>query len=119
MSRSSSNVARGEIWLVDFNPTIGKEIQKTRPALVVSADAIGGPGMKIVVPFTTYRDKHDRFPWCVSVKPNQRNGLDNKSTADTFQIKSVSMERFVRRIGVVSSATLDDVVAAVAICIEL
>ena len=119
MSRSSIKATRGEVWWIDFNPTRGHEIRKTRPALVISIAAIGGPGMKIVVPLTSHHEKHDGYPWCVTIKPNQRNGLGKISTADAFQIKCVSIERFVKRIGVVSAAALDDVVAAVAICIDL
>ena len=41
---------RGEIWRVDFNPTKGAEIQKQRPAVVISSDALGKLPLKIVAP---------------------------------------------------------------------
>lgn len=43
---------RGEIWLVDFNPTRGAEIQKQRPAIVVSSNAVGRLPIKLVAPIT-------------------------------------------------------------------
>ena len=42
--------SRGEIWLVDFDPSIGSEIRKVRPALVVSLDSIGRLPLRLVVP---------------------------------------------------------------------
>ena len=69
--------------------------------------------MKIVVPLTSHQERRDGYPWCVAIKPNQRNGLGKKSTADAAQIKCVSIERFVKRIGVVSSAALDGVLQSI------
>ena len=43
---------RGEIWLVNLNPTVGAEIHKTRPAIVISSDYIGKLPLKLVVPIT-------------------------------------------------------------------
>jgi mRNA interferase MazF len=43
---------RGEIWLVNLDPTVGAEIQKTRPAIVISSDCIGKLFLKLVVPIT-------------------------------------------------------------------
>jgi mRNA-degrading endonuclease toxin of MazEF toxin-antitoxin module len=50
---------RGEIWLVNLDPTVGAEIQKTRPAIVISSDYIGKLPLKLVVPITDwcYRDR--------------------------------------------------------------
>jgi mRNA interferase MazF len=45
----------GEIWLVDFAPKIGEEIDKIRPALIVSNDSIGKLRLKVVVPITDPR----------------------------------------------------------------
>ena len=56
MSSISPNTPkRGEIWLVDFNPTRGAEIQKQRPALVVNSDAIGRLPIKLVAPITGWK----------------------------------------------------------------
>jgi mRNA interferase MazF len=43
---------RGEIWLINLDPTIGAEIRKTRPAVIVNDDAVGILPLKIVVPVT-------------------------------------------------------------------
>ncbi|MDJ1182434.1 type II toxin-antitoxin system PemK/MazF family toxin [Roseofilum sp. BLCC_M143] len=46
---------RGEIWQVNLDPTLGDEIRKTRPAIVVSANAIGKLPLKLVVPVTDWK----------------------------------------------------------------
>ena len=51
-SPDASTPLRGEIWLVNFDPTIGSEIRKTRPAVVVSSDAVGRLPIKLVAPVT-------------------------------------------------------------------
>jgi mRNA interferase MazF len=43
---------RGEVWLVDFDPGIGAEIQKVRPAVIINVDAIGRLRLRMVVPIT-------------------------------------------------------------------
>jgi mRNA interferase MazF len=95
-----STPRRGEIWLIDFDPAVGAEIGKSRPAVVISVDAVGRLPLKIVVPLTDWRAAFSAFPWMVSIVPTPQNGLHKHSGADAFQTKSNSEARFVRRIGV-------------------
>ena len=44
--------SRGEVWLVDFDPAVGAEIQKVRPALVISVDSVGRLPLRMIVPVT-------------------------------------------------------------------
>ncbi len=48
---------RGDIWLVDFGPKVGDEMQKVRPAVVVSADSAGALKLKLVAPISEWKDK--------------------------------------------------------------
>ena len=41
---------RGEVWLINLDPTMGAEIRKTRPAVIVSSDAVGVLPLRVVVP---------------------------------------------------------------------
>ena len=50
------NPKRGEIWLVDLNPTRGTEIRKTRPVVVVSSNEIGVLPIRLVAPITEWRE---------------------------------------------------------------
>jgi mRNA interferase MazF len=49
-------IKRGEVWLVTLDPTIGTEIQKTRPVIVVSSDAVGALPIKLVAPLTEWKN---------------------------------------------------------------
>jgi mRNA interferase MazF len=117
MNKPRLNIVRGDIWLVNFEPTIGDEIQKTRPAVVLSINAAFRYRLQIVAPITSWQEKFASDFWMIKVSPSATNHLDNESTVNTFQIKSLSEERFVRKIGNLSSGQLDDISAAVAICI--
>jgi mRNA interferase MazF len=44
--------SRGEVWLVNFDPAVGGEIRKLRPALIISLDTIGRLPLRLVVPIT-------------------------------------------------------------------
>jgi mRNA interferase MazF len=108
---------RGEIWLIDFDPAIGAEIRKTRPALVISLDTIGRLPLRIVVPITDWKPAYAYLPWFVILPAAQANGLAKDSGADAFQTKSVSETRFVHLLGQVTPSQLDDVAAAIALCV--
>ncbi len=108
---------RGEIWLVEFNPAVGAEIQKVRPALVVGMPSVGRLPLQIVVPVTDWKPRYASFPWFVEIPADAVNGLDKDSGADAFQVKSVSFNRFVRRIRAVTTAQLNEVAAAIGLCV--
>lgn len=109
---------RGDIWLVALDPTIGAEIQKTRPAVVVSSDAAGVLPVKLVVPLTGWNPSHNGKFWLVPVEPGGRTGLSKRSTADALQMRSVALERFVTRLGRMPAGLLEEIAAAIAAAVE-
>jgi len=108
---------RGEIWLVDFDPVVGAEIEKLRPALVISVDTIGRLPLRMVVPITDWKPQYAHYPWFVELSASPANRLDKDSGADAFQTKSISLSRFVRPVGRVTVAQLDEVASAIALCV--
>jgi mRNA interferase MazF len=108
---------RGQIWLVNLDPTIGSEIKKKRPCAVIGEQLFMRPRMTIVVPITGWKSKYDECVWMVKVDKNQRSGLSKTSVVDAAQIRSISTERLVRSKGRLSTSQLDEVVAAVVLCI--
>jgi mRNA interferase MazF len=100
---------QGEIWSINLDPTVGAEIRKTRPAIVVNDDALGKLPLKIIVPLTDWKDRYQVAPWMVKINPDAKNGLDKVSAADCFQVRSLSEERFVKRIGYVSISLMDEI----------
>jgi mRNA interferase MazF len=95
-------IRRGEVWQVRLNPTQGSEINKERPCVVVNNDAIGVLPLKIIVPITEWKDRYSVAPWMIPLEVSRENGLTKKSTADTFQVCSISEERFVEKLGVLN-----------------
>jgi mRNA interferase MazF len=100
---------QGEIWLINLDPTIGAEIKKTRPAIIVNDDALGKLPLKVIVPITDWKEKYEIAPWMIKIEPNQLNGLTKLSSADCFQIRSVSQERFIKRLGKITPIILDNI----------
>jgi mRNA interferase MazF len=97
----------GEVWDVNFSPRIGDEISKIRPAVIINHDSMGALQLKIVIPVTdgirTVRD------WHVELHPSKSNGLNKKSIADCFQLKSISTQRLIKRRGKLSKIEMDDI----------
>ena len=104
---------RGEIWLINLDPTVGAEIKKSRPAVILNVDEIGVLPLRLIVPVTTWKDHYSQAPWLVKIEPTEQNGLERISVADTFQIRSVSVERFIRGIGEIDSKTLSAIIDGV------
>lgn len=109
---------RGEVWLVNLNPTRGQEIQKTRPAIVISSDLFRQISLRIAIPVTTWQDKFRIRPFMVEILANEQTGLNQKSAANVLQVRSLSTERFIKKLGVVTTGTLDEILAGLAICTD-
>lgn len=108
---------RGEIWQVRFNPSIGAEIRKLRPAVVVSLDGVGRLPLRIVVPITDWKPECAQFSWFVFLPAIPSNGPAKDSGADVLQVKSVSEARFAWKLGVVTDDQLDEIASAIALCV--
>jgi mRNA interferase MazF len=100
---------QGEIWLINLDPTVGAEIKKIRPAIIVSDDSLGKLPLKIIVPITDWKDRYEIAPWMIKLEPNSKNGLTKDSSADCFQVRSVSQERFVKKLGNISLIIMDEI----------
>ena len=90
---------QGEIWQIALDPAVGAEMKKTRPALIMSVDALGKLPLKIIAPITDWKERYAAYPWMVKITPTDLNGLAKASAVDCFQIRSVSVERFTSLIG--------------------
>ena len=103
------SMKQSEIWLINLDPTIGAEIKKTRPAIVVNDNSLGKLPLKIIVPLTDWKVRYEIAPWMVYIKLDTINNLSKESAADCFQIRSISEERFIRKIGRISSSNLEEI----------
>lgn len=113
------SIFRGEVWLVNLSADAkGAEIKKSRPCVVVNNDAIGVLPLKIIVPLSSWQDRYNIAPWHVPLDiSSNKNGLTKRSTADTFQVRSISESRFIEKIGELTEADLDRIVQGLAICL--
>lgn len=100
---------QGEIWLINLDPTVGAEIKKIRPAIIVSDDSLGKLPLKIIVPITDWKHRYNIAPWMIKLELNSKNGLTKDSSADCFQVRSVSQERFVKKLGNISAIIMDEI----------
>lgn len=97
-------VKRGEIWLVNLDPTIGSEIQKTRPCVIVSPHEMHDYLRTVIVaPMTTGSRP---APFRIPVRHARKNGLILLD-----QIRTVDRARLVKRAGAVEAGTLNDTLA--------
>lgn len=104
---------RGEIWLVSLEPTIGYEIGKTRPALVISNDLNNQYAETItVLPITSKTEKIYPFETFIS---KEESGLPKDSKIKSNQIRTIDKRRLVKLVGRVSDEKLKQVERAVLI----
>ncbi|WP_315093155.1 type II toxin-antitoxin system PemK/MazF family toxin [uncultured Cellulomonas sp.] len=102
-------MSRGEIWLVDLEPTRGAEANKVRPVVIVghavsAARAFSaGHGVVTVVPLTSNTARVLAFQVLVTAR---ESGLDRDSKAQAEQVRSIDVRRFVRQVGTVAESTM-------------
>ncbi len=110
---------RGEIWIVDLDPTRGAEIKKQRTAVVMSCDGLAKLPIHIIVPITGWQPSFASSVWFYNIVPTSKNGLSKESGADSLQLRSVSRERFIRKVGILDAEQLEEIAYRVALCIGL
>ena len=100
---------QGEIWLINLDPTIGAEIKKTRPAVIINHNALGKLPLKIIVPLTEWKDRYNVAPWMVKIEVSKENGLSKTSSIDCFQIRCVAENRFLKKLGTIDDTLLNEI----------
>lgn len=106
------------MWWLDLNPTVGAEMQKVRPVVVVSSDAVGRLPLRLVAPVTGWQERFALNLWHVRIDPDPTNSLTKVSAVDALQVRCVAIERFRQRLGRVSASLLDEIAAAIAAVVE-
>jgi mRNA interferase MazF len=112
------NPRRGEIWLVDLNPTIGQEMQKTRSVAIIGTNVIDEIALRIVIPITSWQEKFAYRLFMVKISPTPGNELSQESAGNVLQVRSLSNQRFIRQLGMLESESLRELVAGLAILTE-
>ena len=102
----------GEVWLVALEPTVGAEIGKTRPGVIVSRDTVGILPLTVIVPITRWQERYKDRDWMVRLEPTTENGLAKLSAADTLQIRSVAKQRLLKKLGTLSTKEMQYIIIA-------
>jgi len=103
MVRLARPPQRGEVHLVRLDPTLGSEIRKTRPCLIVSPDELNlHLRTAVIAPMTT---GGQAYPWRIACRFQQRAGF-----VALDQLRTVDRERLIRRLGRLSPAAFDAVI---------
>ena len=109
---------RGEVWLVRLPRAVGAELQRDRPAVIVNSPAFDAASVRIVVPLTTWLAEFDGTSNKLLIEVSERNGLDGDSAADFLQVRSVSVERLLERVGALDAGLVEEIVAGIAIALD-
>ena len=109
---------RGEIWFADLSPTVGSEINKRRPVLIVSNNANNRAASTVtVLPITSNVDKIYPFEVALST---EGSGLPKESKAQAQQIRTIARERIVGKVvGHLDRITMDAVDHAIRLHLNL
>ncbi len=92
-----SSITRFQVWLVSLNPTKGKEINKTRPCVVISPNEMSALSTVLVAPMTT---KGFDFPCRIKCEFKNKNGLILLD-----QVRAVDKSRLVKKLGSIDEKT--------------
>lgn len=109
----------GEIWWVNLDPTIGDEIRKKRPVVLLNAGEQKSLRLAIVVPVTGWQPRWQNHPFFLAIDPEPRHGLTKKGAVDCFQLRALSHRRFVKRLGELNKEEMDQIRSAVALILDI
>jgi mRNA interferase MazF len=109
---------QSEIWEINLSPTVGAEIKKKRPAVIINDDSIDVLPLRVIVPITQWKDKFSGAIWMIRIEPDSQNRLSKLSAIDTFQIRSISTARFIKKVGLISPDILSEIKTAVKAVID-
>jgi len=109
-----SSPRRGEVYLVNFDPTVGAEIQKIRPALILQNDIANRHSSITIMAAITSQFDEPLYPTEVRIRAPE-GGLSVDSVVLLNQIRSLDKQRLMRRLGAVKPATMDQVERALLI----
>ena len=110
---------RGDIYLVNFDPTLGAEIRKTLPALILQNDIANKYSPVTIVAAISSKFDDPLYPTEVLISAKARTGLAVDSVVLLNQIRTVDKKRLAKQLGTLSSAKMEEVNQALRISVGL
>ncbi|MBI3583738.1 MAG: type II toxin-antitoxin system PemK/MazF family toxin [Nitrospinae bacterium] len=103
-----SNFKRGQIWLVNFNPSFGHEYKKVRPALIIqNNEYIEFSNLLTVIPISSQITKQTELD--ILLRKDYQNRLMTNSLIKTKQISSFDKRRFIKLIGTIDEEIMKEI----------
>src|SRR3989338_5138437 len=113
-----TEVRRGEIWLVNLDPTIGHEIKKLRPSIIIQNDLGNKHSPITIIAPVTSQNLEKTYPIEV-ILPKSGTGLEKESKVLLNQIRAVDKRRLVKRLGKVNDEYIEKINDAIKISLGL
>ena len=104
---------QGEIWNINLGKKHETDGGAKCPVVVINDDTISILPVRIIVPLTKWQDEFDDAIWLIRVDPNNENNLGRTSAVDAFQMRTIPVIRFIKKIGTVSVQELQHIKNAV------
>ena len=118
-ARHKITVRRGDIFLVSFDPTVGHEIQKTRPVLVIQNNIGNRYSPLTIVAAIASTISLTPYPVEVVIEPSESNGLNARSAVRLDHIRTIDRHWLIKRLGSADQGAMDQVDGAINISLGL
>ena len=116
---TEKNLKTGEIYRVNLDPSLGDEIKKRRPVVILNPGHVKNLKLAIVAPITGWNSLWENNPFFADLEPNSVNGLKKSFVVDCFQIRAISHNCFSDKIGEISADDLGQIKKAVALILDI
>ncbi len=111
-------IKRGEIWLVNLDPTVGYEIKKSRPSIIIQNDVGNEYSPITIIAPVTSKNLENIYPIEVLLL-RKNSGLEKNSKILLNQIRAIDKKRLIKRIGKIDNETLSKLDEALKISLGL
>jgi mRNA interferase MazF len=109
----------GDIVWVNLDPTVGDEIMQKRPVVVLNGGHEKHLRLAIVVPITAWNPNWNSNPFFVVLNPSRENGLKKRSAVDCFQVRAISHQGILERLGAIVPEDLARIKKSLALILDL
>ena len=97
---------QGEIWDIDLGNIQSSNNRELCPVIIINDDTIGIIPSRVIAPLIKWQDKFEDAIWLIRIKPNDENNLGRISAVDVFQLHTIPISRFIKKIGMLSAIEL-------------
>ena len=89
-----------------------------RPVIIISAESFSSIPLRIIIPITSWQEKFSDRPFMIKISASPENQLDRDSAGNALQVRSISTERFVKKLGQVPEEILQELLSCLIVCVD-